>query len=116
MSKREPHLYLQDILNSINKIKQYTDNVSFKEFEQNWEKIDAVVRNLEIIGEAARNLPEEIADKYPEIPWGEMISMRNKVIHEYFGVDEEILWKTLTEDLPALKKQLEDLPRSLLGH
>ena len=71
--------------------------------------IDAVVRNLEIIGEAANNIPEETTDKYPEIPWREMISMRNKVLHEYFGVDEEILWQTITNDLPPLKKQLKNL-------
>lgn len=116
MSKREAYLYLQDILNSINKIENSIEGVSFKQFEQNWEKFDAVVRNLEIIGEAARNIPEEITEKYPELPWEEMVGMRNKVIHEYFGVDEEILWKTVTEDLPILKQQLEELPKNLLNH
>lgn len=110
MSKREPHLYLQDILDSIGRIGQYIKGVTLKEFQPDQEKIDAVVRNLEIIGEAANNIPEEIVEKYPEIPWNRMVSMRNKVLHEYFGVDEEILWKTITEDLPSLKKQLEDLP------
>lgn len=110
MSKREPRLYLQDILDSIGKIEHYIKGVTSKEFQLDQEKIDAVVRNLEIIGEAARNIPEEMIDKYPEIPWGRMVSMRNKVLHEYFGVDEETLWKTITEDLPVLKKQLASLP------
>lgn len=109
MSKRKAHLYLQDILDSIDKIDEYIQEVSFEEFSKNGEKIDAVIRNLEIIGEAANNVPEEITSKYTEIPWEKMVSMRNKVLHEYFGVDEEILWQTITEDLLPLKKQLQGL-------
>lgn len=112
MSKREPHLYLQDILNSVNKIEKYIEGITIEEFNKDEEKIDAVVRNLEIIGEAARNIPQEIIEKHPEIPWEKMVSMRNKVLHEYFGVDEEILWQTVTEDLPFLKEQLQRLPKA----
>ena len=68
--------------------------------------IDAVVRNLTIIGGAAKNIPEEIKSKNPEIAWSEAVGMRNKVTHEYFGVDEDILWKTIKEDLPVFKKQI----------
>ena len=68
--------------------------------------IDAVVRNLMIIGEAAKNIPEEIKSKNPKIAWSEAVGMRNKVTHEYFGVDEDILWKTIKEDLPVFKKQI----------
>ncbi len=109
MSKRESALYLFDILSSINKIEKYTKGFSFDEFKNNSEKIDAVVRNIEILGEAARNVPKETTDKYPEIPWGKMVGIRNKVLHEYFGVDEEILWKTIQEDLPMLKDQMQNL-------
>ncbi len=80
MSKREPHLYLQDILNSVNKIEKYIEGITIEEFNKDEEKIDAVVRN--------------------------------KVLHEYFGVDEEILWQTVTEDLPFLKEQLQRLPKA----
>lgn len=111
MSKRGIHLYLQDILDSINKIEQYISGDTAEEFKKDQLKIDAVVRNLEIIGEAANHISEEIIEKYSEIPWQKMISMRNKVLHEYFGVDEETLWKTITEDLPPIKEQLENLPR-----
>ena len=71
--------------------------------------IDSVIRNLEIIGEAARSIPDDFKVQHPDIPWDEMIGMRNKVIHEYFGVDHEIVWKTVTDDLPTLKKMLEYL-------
>lgn len=110
MSKREPVLFLQDILDSISKIEDYTKGLSFEEFSKNDEKIDAVVRNLEIIGEASRNIPSDIIEKYSDIPWQKMVSMRNKVLHEYFGVDEEILWKTINEDLLPLKEQIKSLP------
>lgn len=109
MSKRGPLLFLQDILDSISKIEDYTKGLSFEEFSKNDEKIDAVVRNLEIIGEASRNIPSDIIEKYSDIPWQKMVSMRNKVLHEYFGVDEEILWKTINEDLLPLKEQIKKL-------
>lgn len=109
MSKREPTLYLQDILTSIFRIEDYTKNLSLKDFDNDWKTIDAVIRNLEILGEAAKNMPEEVIEKYPDIPWTYMVSMRNKVIHEYFGVDLGILWKTIKEDLPLLKQQIEEI-------
>ena len=107
MSKRGLLLYLQDIIDSIEKIEEYTRGISFEEFSKNSEKIDAVVRNFEIIGEAARNISQEFIDQYPNIPREKMISMRNKILHEYFGVDTETVWKTITEDLPMLKKSLK---------
>ena len=109
MSKREPLLYLQDILTSLSRIKDYTKGLSFEDFSNDWKTIDAIVRNLEIIGEAARNMPEEVLEKYPDIPWGGMVSMRNKIIHEYFGVDMDILWKTIQEDLEPLKNKIEEM-------
>lgn len=93
-------MYLQDILTSLSRIEDYTKSLSFKDLENDWKALDAVIRNLEIIGEAAKNIPKQVAEKYPGIPLDKMISMRNKVIHEYFGVDLEILWKTIKEDLP----------------
>ncbi len=110
MSKRAYTLFLQDILASILKIDEFIEGLNFNEFSTDEKTREAVVRKLEIIGEAARNLPNEFRDKYPQIPWEKMISMRNKMLHEYFGVDEEILWQTITEDLPLLKKQLQNLP------
>lgn len=113
MSKREPTLYLQDILTSLSRIGECIKNLSPKDLETDWKTTDAIIRNLEIIGEAAKNMPEELIEEYPDIPWSKMVSMRNKVIHEYFGVDQEILWKTITEDLPPLKQQIEDIIKNL---
>lgn len=109
MSKREPKLYLEDIKGSIAKIENYTNGLSFDEFSKDIRTIDAVVRNLTIIGEAARNIPEEIKSKNPSIEWAEAIGMRNKISHEYFGVDEDILWKTIKENLPVFKNQISEL-------
>lgn len=109
MSKKLPKLYLQDILTSIERIAEYVDNLTFETFENDQKTVDAVIRNLEIIGEAARNIPESLTEKYPDVPWPEMVSMRNKVIHEYSGVDVETLWKTIQEDLSALKEQVEKI-------
>lgn len=91
MSKREAKLYIEDIKSSIEKIDNYIDGLDFSEFIKDTMAVDAVVRNLTIIGEAAKNIPEEIKAKNPDIVWNEAISMRNKITHEYFGVDEEIL-------------------------
>ncbi len=109
MSNRDPKLYLEDIETSIQKIEEYTKNLSLNEFIQDAKTIDATIRNLSVIGEAANNIPDEVKSRYPHIPWEEIIGMRNKVIHEYFGVDEMILWKTVKEDLPILKKQISEL-------
>ena len=109
MSKRLPKLYLEDILTSIASIEEYTKGLSFKDFSDDKKTIDAVVRNLEIIGEAARNIGQSFAEKHSELPWSEMISMRNKVIHEYIAVDLDILWKTIKEDLPKLEEQVKEL-------
>lgn len=107
MSKREPELYLQDILDSIIKIENFVKNLSYEKFAENEMVQDAVIRNIEIIGEAVKNLPDETKKSYPDIPWNKIVDMRNKIIHEYFGVDTEILWKTITDDLPKLKQQVE---------
>lgn len=106
MSKRDPALYIEDIVNSIEKIEDYVGELTFSDFCNDYKTIDAVTRNLSIIGEASNNMPEEMKLKYPEIPWAEIVGMRNKVVHEYFGVDEEILWKTIKEDLPNFKEQI----------
>lgn len=109
MSKRNIALYAEDIRNSIRNIEAYTRGISFKKFKSDFKTIDAVVRNFEIIGEAAIKVPEKLKEEYNSIPWSKMIGMRNKVIHEYFGIDSEILWKTIKEDVPLLKKDIEKL-------
>lgn len=97
---------MEDIKDSIRKIEKYTRGVNFEKFSKNEQIIDAVIRNLSVIGEAVKNIPEGIKAKNSNVAWNEIKSMRNKVIHEYFGIDEEILWKTIQDDLPVFKKQI----------
>ena len=106
MSRRGMKLYFQDIQGSIRKIEKYTSGVDFKKFSKDEQIIDAVVRNFSVIGEAVENIPQEIKVKNPDVAWKEIKGMRNKIVHEYFGVDEEILWKTVQDDLPIFKKQI----------
>lgn len=102
-SNREYTDYLQDILEAATKARQFVKDVDFEAFRANEEKVFAVIRALEIIGEAAKNIPKSIRGRYTEIPWEDIVGMRNKVIHDYFGVDLEVIWKTLYEDLPPLQ-------------
>lgn len=106
MPERNAKLYLADIEDALGKVERYTQNLSFKDFASNQQVIDAVVRNFEVIGEAVRNIPSEVTLAHPDVPWEKMIGMRNKIVHEYFGVDEEIVWKTIQEDLPVFRGQI----------
>jgi len=103
---RNPMLFISDILNSMNYIQEYTNGVDYGSFLSNHMMIDAVVRNLEIIGEAAGKVPEELRVKYKEIPWQEMKGLRNILIHEYFGVNTYIVWNIATRDLPQSKEMI----------
>lgn len=109
MSKRIPKLYINDIKWCIKKIGKYTKEISQKVFGSDEKTIDAVIRNLEIIGEAVNQLPKSFKDNYPDIPWRKIIGMRNKVTHEYFGVDWDILWSTIQDRIPELKKQINKI-------
>ena len=108
--------YLQDIVDYAEKAMRFVQDVSFDDFGDNEEKILAVVKTLEIIGEAARHLPKSMRDKYTAVPWKQVTGMRDKMTHEYFSVDLEVVWRTVHEDLPPLrdtaKKMLEDLAQS----
>lgn len=109
MKKRDSKLYIKDIIDCISNIEEYTADISFDEFSQKRIVIDAVVRNFEIIGEAAKHVPKETQIKGKDIPWKEMAGMRDKIIHEYFGVALDIVWKTIKEQLPTIKKFLKHL-------
>lgn len=110
---RNYQLYLQDILESIEKIQQYICKLTFEEFSSNNMVIDAVVRNLEIIGEAATRMPDDIRLSYSQIPWAEMRGIRNILVHEYFGVDHKIIWKTAKQSLPELSLQIKNITQKL---
>lgn len=109
MSKRDFKLLIEDILEAINKISSYIADKSFDEFINDNKTIDAVVRNLEIIGEAANHIPSRVKERAKHIKWHRIIGLRNRVIHEYFGVDLNIIWKIISEDLQNLENQLKRL-------
>ena len=110
MSKRNIKLFIEDILKAIDKIERYCSKIkSFEEFIAQEMVVDAVLRNLEVIGEAAANIPEDIRQKHPEIPWKRVVGLRNIIIHEYFGVDLEIIWTIINTQLLELKKVLNKI-------
>lgn len=107
--KRTYLLFLEDILLSMNRIAEYIQEYDFIEFKRDYKTVDAVIRNFEIIGEASKNLPDEITDKYVSVPWQEMYYLRNKVMHEYFQVDYVILWDVATNYLPDNRAEIEKI-------
>ncbi len=106
MRGRSYPLYFGDITTAITKIERYISDLDFDSFTQNDMAIDAVLRNLEIIGEAAKNIPAGIKERYPTIPWKRMVGLRNIVIHGYFGVDLDNIWKIITENIPEVKPMI----------
>lgn len=105
MSKREWRLFIEDILESIEKIETYIRNMDFENFKKDDRTIDAVVRNLGVIGEAARNVKIEIKNKYSNVPWQDIIDFRNRITHAYFTLSLPIVWHILKQELPPLKKE-----------
>lgn len=107
MSKRSDALYIADIIEAIGDIESFTKDMTFETFANDSKTVHAVVRCIEIIGEAAVHLSDQYRTDHPDVPWTDIIGMRNKMIHEYFGIDREILWKTITEDIPTLTQLLQ---------
>lgn len=108
MKNEEYGDYIQDITESISDCVEFVKGMTFDDFVKDKKTVNAVIRSLEVIGEAARNIPEEIRLKWPEVPWKKMAGMRDKLIDEYFGVDLEIVWQVITEDMPPVKLPGED--------
>jgi len=109
MSKREPKLLVGDILESAHKILEYTAGQSFDDFTSDNKTVDAVIRNFEIIGEAANRLPEKFKDSFPDIDWHRIRGFRNRIVHDYFGVDYSIVWTIKDTFLPLMIAQLKPL-------
>jgi uncharacterized protein with HEPN domain len=103
VEERDPIDFLMDILDSIEKIENFVEGYDFEEFSRDAKTIYAVVRALEIIGEATKNLPNSLKVEHPEVPWRDMAGFRDKVVHGYFGVDLEVIWDTAVDDAPSLK-------------
>lgn len=112
MPHRSWEIRVADITGAIEIVLEYTSGMTFEQFVSDRKTVDAVIRNFIIIGEAASHIPEEVVEMHPDLPWREMRDMRNIVVHEYFGVDNRVVWETLKKNLPPLLPLL----RQAAGH
>ncbi|MBV8201361.1 MAG: DUF86 domain-containing protein [Acidobacteria bacterium] len=109
MPERDAGLLIEDMLAAIRKIKRYTAGMDQASFRQDERTVDAVVRNLEVVGEAARRIPEELTSRHADLPWRQVAGLRNRIVHDYIGLDLEIIWQVIRHDLPPLEARLAEL-------
>ncbi len=107
--KRDYRDYLEDIVKSIDETARFTEGISFETFIHDSKTINASIRSLEVLGEAAKRIPEDLRQKAPDVPWKYMAGMRDKLIHEYFSVDLSIVWMVIKQELPPLRPQIKAL-------
>ena len=107
--KKDPQVFIDHILECIKLVGYYLHDKTAEDFMASTQLQDAVIRRIEIIGEATKNLPQEFKEKHPDIPWKEMAGMRDIIVHEYFGVDLKLTWRVASEDIKGLKARLEKL-------
>lgn len=108
-NKRSSKHFLEDIQLSLKRIADYIENYDFQSFKEDSRTVDAVIRNFEIIGKASKNIDNSIKKSHPKVPWEEMYYLRNKVSHEYFGIDYDIIWDIAVNYLPENKKQIDKI-------
>lgn len=113
--RTDPSHFLDDIVVAIDRILLFTSGMTRNDFGNDLKTQDAVIRNLEILGEAVKNLPETFKEMYPEVPWAHMAAMRDKLIHHYFGVSLDITWVTITEDIPGIRPVLLEIREKMKG-
>ena len=109
MSKRDWKLYVEDVLECIKKVEKYIGDMDFTLFEKDDKTVDAVIKNLETIGEAAGHILDDIKARHKDIPWKEIVGLRNRIVHGYFNIDLKIIWGVIKQELPTLKIQLEHI-------
>lgn len=109
MKRRDLRDYLQDILDAVNDIEKFVADMSYEQFIKDKKTLNAVVRSIEVIGDASKRLPLSLKAKNSELPWREITGMRDKLIHAYFGMDTETIWKTVKENIPQLKQAIKKM-------
>ena len=107
MSEREWYFYLDDMIRFSEQVLSYTAGFEQKDFEKDEKTYDAALRKLELIGESATHIPEDIRETFSEIPWRQIVATRNRLIHGYLGIDNDILWSIISDDIPALLTELK---------
>ncbi len=107
--KRESRDYIEDIVSAVDEIADFTKGMTWEEFRQDKKTINAVVRSLEVIGEASKRISQDIKTRYPDVPWKYMAGMRDKLIHEYFGIDLDIIWAVIRQEIPAVEPIIRQL-------
>jgi uncharacterized protein with HEPN domain len=112
---RDPTLYLKDILEAMEAIERFTEGIDVETFCRDDMRSSAVIRKFEIIGEAAKHIPDPIKHQYPDIPWKAMAGFRDRLIHFYFGIKNDLLWETIQRELPRLKPRLKQILEQLQG-
>lgn len=110
---RDILLCVKDILECIERIEEYVGDMDYEKFIQPSQTFDAIIRRLEIIGEASKYIPKDIREKYKEIPWKQIVGMRNRITHAYFGIDSKIVWKIIKEEFPQLKPKIKKIKEEL---
>jgi uncharacterized protein with HEPN domain len=111
MKRRDLRDYLQDVLDAVNDIERFVGDMTYEQFIKDRKTLNAVVRSIEVIGEASKKLPEDLKAKNCELPWKEIAGMRDKLIHAYFGMDTETIWQTVKENLPPLKQAIKRMAK-----
>ncbi len=107
--KRDHVLFLKDVLGGIEKIEKYTKGLTLEDLKDNEMVVDAVIRNFEIIGEAVKNVPKAVKERFLDVEWKEAAGFRDILVHDYFGVDLEAVWDTIKNNLPSFKKHISDI-------
>jgi len=113
VTPRQVEDYLQDILDAIAAAQRFTAGMAFEEFEGDQKTVFAVTRAIEIVGEATKNIPQPLREQYAQIPWKSIAGMRDKVVHQYFGVNLQVLWDTVQQDLPRLQPAIAQMLHNL---